>query len=373
MEYVELFYKKVEVLSCNINKIIVNNKLETELLNTTITDRSKDNIKLFLAKTLPHKEFFRKQSTKLFSSDYFLYKNIHAIWNNLTEDDKIIIWRLLFEMFMISIQIFPIVKNTDYTYVSIYLLLDETKTDITIPKLNVLTLASVLAKEALSNVNKDFEEGKISKQMIELLVEEMKMDSIPDMNQINQLKEKFKGLMEHKEVKLVLEIVKSYFTDYVIQKIGNECKEVFESKKFKSFTEQFSKDKIISMIQKQELSFVNIRQMLFDSGITDLLGEDFEFPTCFNDFVNIIKKYTGKEIKETDLKQFFEENLKTVSETPYFKKFMKDSSYKHILDPIMKMFVKKDHHSETLKRKEKRCKKKLNKLNKLNKKEEESE
>ena len=365
MERIELYYKKLEILTCHINKNIdgLESLEKGELLDTNY-EKNKDNIKDFLAKTLRHKENFRKQSTKVFLSDYYLYDGIRRIWGSIGVDEKVIIWSLLFEMFMISIQIFPIVKKTEYTYISIYLLLEENKTDIPLPKLSPLSIVSVLAKESMEHINREFEEGKLSKAMIELLMEEFKMDNVATMQQAHKIKEKCKDLMEKKEIKHILDILKKYFNEYVIDKLGTDCKNVFNSKKFQKFSQQYDKNKIISMIQKQELTFVNVRQMVYDSGIMDLLGDEFVIPTSFDEFVVMIKKYTGKDIKEKDLKGFFEENLKSVADTPYFKKFINNSGYKHLLDPILNMFKKTDHQAETLKRKLKRRNKKLKKMKK---------
>ena len=118
------------------------------------------------------------------------------------------------------------------------------------------------------------------------------------------------------------------------------------------------------MIQKQEFSFVNIRQMIYDSGIIDLLGEDFVFPTCFSEFVKLVKTYTGQEIQETDLKGFFENKITKLVEIPQFKKVLEKSGFGHLLNPILDIFKKSDvdHKAEKEKRKQKRMKKNLKKL-----------
>lgn len=364
----ELYYKKLEILTCHINKYITGLSVENKELLDTTPEKDKSHIKTFLAKTVKNKENFRKQSTKIFLDDYYLFEGIKRIWGALGVDDKVMIWKLLFEMFILSVQVFPIVKQTDYTYVSIYLLLEETKTDISLPKLSALTIVSVLSKASMEHINKEFEEGKISKHMVEMLFEEFKMDSVSSLQEAQskakEIKQKFKDLMEKKEIKDILTILKRYFTEYVIERVGNDFKDVFESRKFKKFSQQYDKNYLMGMLQRGELNFVTIRQMIIDSGITDLFGEDFEFPTCFEEFVVMIKKYTGKDIKEKDLKEFFEENLKSISDTPYFKKFIKNSGYKDMLDPILNLFKKTDHKEETLKRKMKRRKKKLRKLKK---------
>lgn len=357
MERIDLYYKKLEILTCHINKHIDNSLENKELLDTT-PEKNKQNIKTFLAKTLPNKENFRKQSTKVLSSDYYIYEGLKRIWSNLCDDDKVVIWNLLFEMFMISIQIFPIVKQTDYTYISIYMLLEETKTDIPLPKLPVLTLVIVLFKEAVSHIKRDFDEGKISKAMIDHLVDELKHEDVTNL-QPEYIKSKIKDLMEKKDIKNIIDIMKKYLTDYIIERIKNDCNNVFNSNTFKKFSQKYNKNTIISMIQKQEFTFVNIRQMVYDSGIIELLGDDFEIPTCWDDFVKLVKKHTGQEVKGNDLKDFFEKNLSSITEIPQFKKFINNSGYKHLLDPVLNMFKKTDYSDETLKRKLKRRKKKL--------------
>lgn len=367
MEQIELYYKKLEIIACHINKHIDETEsIEDKTLLNTKIEKNKDNIKTFLAKTLPYQDNFRKQSTKVFSSDYYIYPGLKRIWEHLDDESKATFWKLLFEMFIISNQIFPIVKQTTYTYISIYLLLEEIKTDIPLPKISPLVIISVLAKEATNHINRDFEEGKISKVMIEMLIEELKCEDVTTLTDAQKIKEQFQVLFEKEDVQKIVKVLKHYFTEYVIDRVGNDFKNVFESKTFKNFTNQYSKEKLISMLQKQEFSFVNIRQMIYDSGVIDLLGEDFEFPTCFAEFVIMVKKYTGQEIEETDIKGLFEKNLSQLSEMPVFKKFIKNSGFNHILNPILEMFKKTDHQAEKLKRKEKRQKKKLKKMKKDN-------
>jgi len=363
MERIELYYKKLEILTCHINKFIDKSTLENKELLETNIEKDKNNIKTFLAKTLPNKDNFRKQSTKIFLTDYYIYNGLKKIWTDLDINDKAIVWNLLFEMFILSVQIFPIVKPTEYIYVSIYLLLEENKTDISLPKLPALTIVSALSKESISHISREFEEGKISKSMIDHLLEEFKADGISTLQQVESMKQKFKDLMEKKEIKHIIDIFKKYFTEYIVERLIKDCKSVFDNKSFQKFTQQYDKNKIISMIQNKELNFVNVRQMVYDSGITELLGEDFEFPTCFQEFIGLIKKYTGKDIQENDLKGFFEENLKNVSDTPYFKKFINNSGFKHLLNPILDMFKKPDHSASKLKRKLKRRKQATKQIN----------
>jgi hypothetical protein len=361
-EHIIMFAKKVEILACHINKHIEQYEVENkELLSTTQT-QDKSSIKNFLAKSIAQKDNFRKQSTKMFYVDHYLYEGIHRVWSHLVDTDKAVIWNLLYEIFMLSIQIFPILKNTDYTFLSVYLTLEK-KTDISLPTLPLLTILSTLVKEAFAHITRELEEGKISKNMLEHLFEEFKLEGVASLQQMGALKEKCKDLMEKPEVKYIIDITKLYFTESMVERIHAECKRVFEGTQFQTFTKQYTKDKLLSMFQKQEFTFSNIRQMVVDSGIMELLGEDFEIPLNFEECTKMIKKYTDKDFQGTDIKTFFEENIAGLSEIPQLKSLIKKSGFQHILDPIMKMFSKTDHKEETLKRKMKRRKKELKKLN----------
>ena len=226
----------------------------------------------------------------------------------------------------------------------------------------VLSIVSTLVKTASDHIGKEFENGNISKNMLEHLMEEFKIDSISNLQQMNVLKDKCKDVMGQPEVKKILDIIKIYFTDSIVLKIQTDCKKVLDSSQFKNFTSQYTKEKLLTMFQKQELNFVNIRQMIFDSGLMELLGDDFEIPLNFEEFSKMVKKYTDKDLQSKDIKEFFEENVNSLSEIPQLKTLLKNTGLQNILEPVLSMFKKTDYKEETKKRKDKRMKKQLKKL-----------
>lgn len=355
---IELFYKKMEVLTCYINKYISsieNSEEKIDLLNTNI-EKNKENIKTFIAKTLSHKINLVDRSTKLFQTEYYLYNTLKKTWKLFTPEDRTLVWNLLSEMFILSVKIFPVIKPSEYSYVSLYLHLEEISSDIITSKLSSLVIVSALFKEVYNHLNKELESGNISKDVIENIMNEFKSESITNMQKPNYLKNKMMSIMEKKEIKYVIDILKTYFTESIMLRLKNECIKVFESQNFKNFTKNFNKDKLMSMVQNNELNFVNIRQMVYDSGLIDLLGEDFVFPNNFDEFNEMIEKYSGHKMKGTDLKSFFEENIKSLLELPQVKKFIKKSGYKDILNPILNFFhkEKRDFKAEKLSRQQRR-------------------
>jgi predicted small metal-binding protein len=359
--YLELYHKKLDILTNTINKIKTEIE-DTDLIYTSIDDY-KVHSKTFLIQTLSHIKYISSKSTKIFTnSKYYVYTAIKDIWGACEDEDKTEIWKTLCELLVLSVYEFPILKKTDYTYVTILLSLTKCESDIPIPRLYVLDLFSACLKETMTHLKKELADKKISENLIERITMEFQQENITSVQQLGKLKKKMFSVMERPEVKYITDIIKSYFTEQILAIINDDCTRVFGSDKFKACTQKYKKNKIMMMVQTGQISFAFIRQMIDDSGISDLLGDGFEFPTSFPECMVLIQKYTGKKFEEKDLKGFFTENVSHLLEIPQVKSALKNSGFKDILEPFMGMFQKRDLGAEKSKRKEKRQKQKLKKI-----------
>lgn len=364
-QHLELYKNKSIILTTYINKFNVVH--EKQLISDDI-ENSKTHCKQFLTKTIKYISNFSKQSSKVFtSSDYYIYTSLAELWTHLSDDETLLIWNLLYELFTISVKVFPVLKTTDYNFINILLTLDTQKTDIPLPDLPALHILSGCMKETMKRIKTELKEKKISENLVERIGAEFQPEDIASLQQVNKMKTKFKEIMARDEIQYILNIIKSYFNETIIEKLKTDVTQVFESDKFKSFQNKYKKNKIMAMIQNSEMTFSYIKHMIDESGIIVLLGSDFDCPTSFEECKTIIEKYSGQTFSATDLKSLFNDNSKQILEIPQVKKFLKNSEYKDILGPIISMFEKTDHEAETKKRKEKRMKKKLKKLKKENK------
>ena len=360
-QYLSLYHKKLIILIGHVNKF--NTKMEKPLITDEDVDDVKTGCKTFVTKTIKHISYFSKQSTKVFSSsDYYIYKSIAGIWKELSDTDKALLWDLLFEIFTMAVGVFPVVRATDYNFVNIILTLEKHKTDIPLPDLPALNILSGCVKVTMKRINTELDEKKISGNLVDRISEELQQQEITSINQMNKVKTKFNEILQRDEVKYILDIIKSYFNELVIERLKSDADGVFESQKFKSFTKKYKKSKIMSMIQNSEMTFSYIRQMIIESGIIVLLGKDFECPMSFDECRTLFEKYSGQKFSGTDLKSLIGENSKQLLEIPQVKKFLKNTGYKDMLGPFMNMFEKHDYEKEKNDRKKTRMKKKLNKL-----------
>lgn len=363
-QVIQLYKSKVTICTTHINKFLE----EDQLLVSTIKD-PKAHSKTFVTNTLKRVIDFHKQSTKTFTNtEYELFSSIAKIWKKLEDSDKVIIWRLLFEMFVLSVQVFPVVKQTNYSYINILLTLKTMDTDITLPELTVLHIVSGCLKETMKRMNTEIKEKKISDNLMDRLGEEIQNQDITTPQQLNQMKGKLKDMIKRDEVQYILGIIKEYFNEMIIDVVKTECSAVFNSEKFKNCLKKYNKTKIMSMIQGGEMTFSYIRQVIEESGLRVLLGDDFEFPTNFEECKTLIEKYTGQKFDSKDIKTLFKDNIKQVMEIPQVKKTLKKSGFNDIFGQFMSFFETRDYEKEAKERAEKRQKKKLKKLMKENKK-----
>jgi hypothetical protein len=367
-QYLQLYSKKYTILIGQLNTI--HTAHEMELMDSTpiALEHLKVHCKEFLTKTIKYAKTFSKQSSSTFvSSDYELYKIIASMWSVATDEEASMIWKTLYEMFVLSILVFPVVKTTNYNYINILLSLETMETDLTLPELPVLHVMSGTLKETVNLINKERKENKISDNLIERIWEEFQQEEITSMNQMNKLKTKFRDVLKRDEIKYIIDIIKSYFNEAIIAKINGDCERVFSGSKFAAFKKKYRKNQLMAMIQNREMTFPYIRQMFDESGILELVGSNFEFPMNFEDCKTLVEKYSGQKIEGSDIKSLLNNNLSKLLEVPQVKKFIKESGYRDMLDPILGMFAPPaDHSKANEKRKKKRMKKKMKKLMKEN-------
>jgi hypothetical protein len=326
---------------------------------------NKKFVKSFLAKTLIHASVFSSKSSKLFnSSNFFVYENLKNVWKKLTSGQKDNIWFILHQMFVISAGIYPVIHKTDYHYVKTVIELGELQDknsengeknilNIELPKLSLIQRVCGLGRGCISQFRQEIEDGKLSKNIIE-----KHLALLQTAKSLQDVQTMFAEISAGEDAKYVKVIVEQYFTESRVLQFVEEFTTIFSSDSFQTVFNKYDRHKIIQLIQQKQLNFTLVRQLMYDSGLIELFGDDFEFPTSIENCMSLVSTYSGKEISTETLSSLLnKEQIGKLIESKEVKGFLKKSGMESMIAPFLsKFFNKKDYQVDKMKRKLKRRK-----------------